>query len=83
MLDIITYHSVLTINSSYMLGIINDVRYNHIPQCSNYKLTINIGDNQDRVFSKQFGERQHHIRVTTLKGTSHPCDHIKGNITFV
>ena len=30
MLDIITYFTVLTINSSYMLEIINDVRYNHI-----------------------------------------------------
>ena len=30
MIDIITYHSVLTINSSYMLGITNDARYNHI-----------------------------------------------------
>ena len=46
MLDIITYFTVLTINSSYMLGITNDARYNPIPQCSNYKLIIHVGDNQ-------------------------------------
>ena len=46
MLDIIPYHSVLTINSSYMLGITNDARYNHILYCSNYKLVIHVGDNQ-------------------------------------
>ena len=46
MLDIITCHSVLTINSSYMLEIINDARYNHILYCSNNKLIIHVGDNQ-------------------------------------
>ena len=46
MLDIITYFTVLTINSSYMLEIINDDRYNHILYCSNYKLIIHVGDNQ-------------------------------------